>query len=332
MKNYRKIIEAFLAGEVEGIDETGRQPEHIETQISHIFLFSKTVYKICKRNNLFVNENFRNLADRQVRIDFYKADFFENNYFSPDVYLRLYGIGMVEEKVAVSDDIDGAEDVVMKMRRIDSQYNLTNLLHAGTLDEQDFQFMGYQQTKQIASYPHQPKTTESYYSIFQRRMDDLRDWMHSVPDYFPVAKTDEIMDMMRNYVEKEKDSFLNFDVNNYVISLDNHSDNIFYENGKIFFLDIYPTKEDWIIVVPWINIYRPATDILILMGECYARAFLRGYEDYYGSLQQRHELFYFIYSAAIQAVSLHNLSKKNEMKQQDALLYKEFILNNIGKL
>lgn len=332
MENYHKIIEAFLSGAVDNIEEKGLTPEHIETQISHVFLFPKTVYKICKRNNVFFNEHFRNLTNRQSRTDFYRADFFENKYFSPDVYLNLFGIGLVDDKVAISDDILGSEDIIMKTRRIDLNYNLSNLLHEKTLTQHDFQLIGYEQTKAVAAYPHQPKTNESYYEIFQRRLDDLRDWMYSAPDYFSKEKTDEITQVLRNYLEKEKDYFINFDTKKYVVAVDNHSDNIFYENGKLLFLDIYPPKEDWITVAPWINIYRPATDILILMGEKYARALISGYKEYYGSLDERHELFYFIYSAGIQATSLHNLSRNNSRKKDASFAYKKYILENIEKL
>jgi len=332
MDNYKKIINAFLAGDIENIDEKGMIPEHLETQISHLFLFPKTVYKICKRDNVFFNEHFRNLADRKSRLDFYKSDFFENNYFSPDVYLNLYGIGLKDGKVTIGSDIDDAEDFIMKMRRIDWKYSLSNLLHERTLSQKDFQLMGYQQTKDVARYPHQPKTNETFYNIFQRRLDDLRDWMYSAPEYISKDKINEIVHALRSYIEKEKDIFMNFDKSQYVVTIDNHSDNIFFEKGKMIFLDVYPPKEDWIIVPPWINIYRPTTDILILMGEKYARSFIQGYKDYYGYLDEGHELFYFLYSAAIQGVSLHNLSKDSDVKKKDSELYKAFILENIEKL
>ena len=331
MDGYKKIIDSFLGGEVEGIKEKGLTPEHLETQISHIFLFPQTVYKICKRDNVFFNEHFRNLSDLKTRIYFYKSDFFENNYFSPEVYLNIYGVNVLDGKTVISSDVDNAQDIVMKMKRIDLKYNLSRLLHQKLLKGEDFRAMGYQQTKAVDMYPHQPKTSENYYDIFQRRLDDLRDWMYSAPDYFSKEKTDEIVKVLRDYLEKERKYFLGFDKSKYVVSLDNHSDNIFYQNGKMFFLDIYPPKEDWMIVSPWTNIYRPATDILILMGEKYSRAFLQGYKDYYGFLNESHELFYFVYSASIQGVSLYNLSSDN-LKLKDSETYKSFILKNIEKL
>ena len=127
MNNYLKIIDAFLKGDVEGLEERGAIPEHIETQISHLFLFPNTVYKICKRDNLFFNEHFRNIADLKTRIDFYKSDFFENNYFSPEVYLDLYGVNVINNEVEVNKNLDGIEDIVMKMKRIDLNSNLSHL-------------------------------------------------------------------------------------------------------------------------------------------------------------------------------------------------------------
>lgn len=332
MGNYLKIIDAFLNGNVRGIENFGVKPEHLETQISHIFLFPEYVYKISKRDNIFFNEHFRDLSSLESRISFYKSDFFQNNYFSPEIYLNLYGVRVVSGEVILNNDLDNVEDAVIKMKRINLGYNLSRLLHAKLLSEEDFRYIGFQQTKEIAIYPNQPKYNKSYYDHFQKRLDDLRDWMYTAPCYLTNEETDNIINILRNYIEKEKDYFMNFDKSKYVISLDNHSDNIFYENNKAFFLDIYPPKEDWGIAAPCINIYRPATDILILMGEQYARAFLQGYKDYYGSLDENHEIFYFVYSAAIQAISLYNLSKNDPLKLGDSEIYKKYIIESINKI
>ncbi|MCX6781497.1 MAG: hypothetical protein NT003_05320 [Candidatus Magasanikbacteria bacterium] len=332
MQTHNKIVSAFLNGTIQGIEEIGLIPEHTETQISHLFLYPKTVYKICKRDNHFFNEHFRNLADHQTRFDFYKSDFFENNYFSPEVYIALQSIVINDEKISVSNFADDTDDVVIKMNRIDLANNLSELLHDNVLQETDFRSMGYQQTKAVAAYPHQPKTAENYFDIFGRRLNDLKDWMHSASTYISNEHVDEFISKLRNYLEKHKDYFSGFDAAQYVVSLDNHSDNIFYQTGKMFFLDIYPPKEDWMTVVPWINMYRPATDILILSGEKNAEAFMQGCVDFYGELDRSHDLFYFVYSAAIQAVSLFNLSKDNKIKFSDAELYRDFILNSVRKL
>jgi len=330
----KDLVELFLNGTVRGIEERGRIPEHIETQISHLFLFPDTVYKFSKRDNAFFNEHFRSLSSREERLNFYKADFFENQYFSPRVYLELYGVyaeanGSVL-RLGVEQD---AEDAVMKMRRIDLSYNLSNLLHKKSLSENDFRSMGNQQTKAVALYPKQPKSNDSYFKLFQERLDDLKDWMESADrSYFSEEEIDLVIETLKEYVDKRRDQFENVKTDSYVISLDNHSDNIFYENGTMFFLDIYPPKEDWMIATPWINIYRPATDIFILAGEKYARAFFAGYKDYYGNFDEGHENLYLIYSAAIQAVSLYNLSKDNPLKLQDSIAYKKFIFEKLKTL
>lgn len=332
MENYQKIISAFLNGNVEGLEEEGLIPEHMETQISHLLLFSETVYKICKRDNIFFNKNIRDLADSKTRMIFYELDFFMNNYFSPDVYLSLSGIFINDNKVLISDDFKDAEDIVIKMKRIDSNCNLSRLLHDKTLSVEDFQFLGYQQAKKIDLYPHQPKSEKTYYEIFQEKLEDLKKWMYLVPEYFSKNEADKIMNILRKYLEKERDSFENYEKNKYVVTLDNHSDNIFFKNKKIFFLDIYPPKKNWIIGTPWLNMYRLAADILIIAGEKYARALIHGYKDYYGFLDEKHEKFYFMYNAAIQAVSLYNLSNNNLIKKRDSLVYRSFILKNIVKL
>ena len=309
----KELVESFLAGTVQGIEEHGLIPTHIETQISHLFLFPNTVYKISKRDNAFFNEHFRDLSSREERLSFYKSDFFLNQYFSPKVYLELYGVYAEAGKSVLRLGVEqNAEDAVMKMQRIDLSYNLSTLLHKKSLSENDFRSMGNQQTKAVALYPQQPKSTDSYFKLFQERLDDLKDWMESADrSYFSEEEINQVITILKGYINQHKDQFEKVATSDYVISLDNHSDNIFYENGAMFFLDIYPPKEDWMIATPWINIYRPATDIFILMGEKYTRAFLAGYKDYYGTFDESHEDLYFIYSATIQAVSLHNLSKND---------------------
>lgn len=334
MMDNKELVESFLKGTVRGIAEDGLIPAHIETQISHLFLFPSAVYKLSKRDNAFFNEHFRDLSSREERLRFYKADFFENQYFSPKVYLELYGVYQEAGGSILRLGVEqNAEDAVMKMQRIDLSYNLSNLLHKKSLSEDDFRGMGYQQTKAVALYSSQPKSAENYFELFQNKLDDLRDWMESADrDYFSAEEINQVIRILKEYVDKKKSEFENVDTNSYVISLDNHSDNIFYESGMMFFLDIYPPKEDWMIVAPWINIYRPATDIFILMGEKYARAFLSGYKNYYGKFDESHENLYFVYSAAIQAVSLHNLSKGDPQKLEDSIAYKNFIFEKLNEL
>jgi aminoglycoside phosphotransferase family enzyme len=327
------LIESFLNGTVRGIEEYGLIPAHVETQISHLFIFPSTVYKFSKRNNTFFNEHFRDLSSREERLNFYKADFFENHYFSPNVYLELCGVySEANESVLRLGVEQNTEDAVIRMKRINLDCNLSNLLHKKSLSEDEFRTMGYQQTKAVALYPHQPKSSENYFEIFKRRLEDLKQWMLSAENYFSGEEIDRIIEVLNSYVDKRKVAFENIRESDYVVSLDNHSDNVFYENGNMFFLDIYPPKEDWMVVTPWTNIYRPATDIFILMGEKYARAFLAGYKDYYGNFDESYENLYFVYSAAIQGVSLHNLSKESPTKHEDSLAYKKFVLEKITEI
>ncbi|MDB5190318.1 MAG: hypothetical protein JWN49_644 [Parcubacteria group bacterium] len=326
------IVQSFMEGSVVGMDENGFVPEHIETQQSHLFLFPETVYKINKRSNTFFNEHFRDLSNKAERFSFYKSDFSENQYFSPNVYIGLKFLLLEDGGVTLTSDSTGAEDIVMQMKRIDFSYNLTHLLHQGNLTEHDFRHMGRTQTQQVAHYPHQPKSREDYYTLFMRRIHDLDNWIASAPDFISAEERTRIITSLTNYIENKKEYFSTIAPSTYVISLDNHSDNIFYQDKTIFFLDVYPPKEEWGIILPWMNIYRPATDIWLLQSEKYARAFLEGYEEYYGPLKKEDELFYVIYSACIQAISLANQSKDNELKAKDAVIYKNFILENFEKI
>ncbi|MEO6536163.1 MAG: hypothetical protein ABIT47_00585 [Candidatus Paceibacterota bacterium] len=318
------IVQSFKQGSVQGIEEEGLLPEYIETQISHLFLFPETVYKISKRSNIFFNEHFRDLSDAEERFSFYKSDFSENQYFSPEVYLELKYLHLQNNTVLLTSDSTDAEDILMRMKRIDVSNNLSHLLHEGNLSEDEFRGMGRTQTQQIADCPYKPTSKEDYYTLFKRRIIDLDDWIALAPDFITIDERSKIIASLNGYIEKQKDYFAAIDPSTYVISIDNHSDNIFYKDNRMFFLDVYPPKEDWMTVLPWMNIYRPATDIWLLQGEKFARAFIEGYEEHYGPLPRESELFYLVYSASIQAISLANQSKA-----KDATIYKNFILENI---
>lgn len=88
MSIQEKIRALFLSGKV--ADET-TVPEHIETVMSHVFLFPERVYKIYKGDNEWFNKNFNDLSDRRKRFEFSKNDFHWNQMLCPEVYVGILG-------------------------------------------------------------------------------------------------------------------------------------------------------------------------------------------------------------------------------------------------
>lgn len=325
------VYDSFVGGKVSGIREMAK-PEVLKTQISYLFFYPDSVYKYYLHSNVFFNSNFRDLDSPKSREYFYKRDFFWNNYFNKDVYLELKSLKIVDGKVAVSDLATVSEDYLIKMKRIDASSNLSHLLHEKQVGAADAFNIGYQMTKMIAEFPKKVSSAESYYSVTKRDIADLKNWMYSAKSKISKEQADGVIKALDDYVEVNRNIFEQFPADKYTISIDNHSDNIYYNDEKISFIDIYPPKEAWVFSHPIKNLYRPATDILILGGKELFEAMFSGYEKYSGQADRRHESFYLVYSACIQCVSLYNLSGNSKQKGIDAEKYWKFIEEKIAGL
>lgn len=334
MANDEKIIGAFLCGSVNGLIEPGIKAEHIQTQISHIFLYKMTAYKFYRRDNEGFNKAFVNLADEMVRAKFYEEDFFYNHYFNPEVYQQLQKIKVSETDVELKDRNDAGNDWIIRMKRIDTTRNLTTLLLAGKLSIGDFQKIGYQMTKAVAEFPHKPKTQKSYYEIMKVDLDDVENFAYLAAPLIKKEDTRRIMENLNRYLNGKKERFANLREKDFVSSIDNHSDNVFYENGKTSFVDIFPPKEDWRTVEPLYVVYRLSADVEVLAGKEYADALIAGYKEYYRIEETEKDirLFYQLYAAMIKGAYLYMLSMENGKRADEAKKYLEFVEANINKI
>lgn len=330
--DHNKIIDAFKNGAVENLEQKKGVLNHIETGISNVFLYEDRAYKMYKKEGAHINKYYNHIADPATRKEFYENDFLWNHYFSPDVYLELIGVDMVGPNVALVPKNETALDFVIKMKRINSDENLTSLLHKDVLKENDFQKMGFMMTKAIVKFPHKPKMTDIYYNNLKKRISDLRKWVLMAQLFIKKQELGKMVDLLDMYIEKNKSNFLSMQYDNLTISIDNHSDNVFYKNNKISFIDIYPPKHHWRLEHPTFNIHRAGTDILILKGEKYYNAFCKGYEDYYGTWPGEHRDFHVLRSGLIKMAYLFDLSKSDPSKKEDAWLYWNFLKENFGNL
>lgn len=332
--NDEKISSAFLDGSVSGLIEPGIKAEHIQTQISHIFLYKTTVYKFYRRDNEEINKAFVNLADEMVRAKFYEEDFFYNHYFNPEVYQRLQRIKIAKTGVELKDRNDDGDDWIIQMKRIDMTRNLTTLLLAGGLNRADFQKIGYQMTKAVAEFPHKPKTRKNCYEIMKVDLDDVESFAYLAAPLIKKEDTRRIMEKLNSYLNGKKERFANLQEKDFISSIDNHSDNVFYENGRISFVDIFPPKEDWRTVEPLYIIYRLSADVEVLAGKEYADALITGYKEYYKIEETAEDirLFYQLYAAMIRGAYLYILSTESGKRTNEAKKYLEFVEANINKI
>ncbi|PIR83059.1 hypothetical protein COU19_02745 [Candidatus Kaiserbacteria bacterium CG10_big_fil_rev_8_21_14_0_10_56_12] len=103
--SQRPLVRLIQEGQLTG--ESGK-PDHVETVISNVFLFSDKVYKIYKSDNDFFNRNFNDISAKARRFDFTTADFEWNHQLSQEVYTALRGVRIIEKRCAFVDALEEA--------------------------------------------------------------------------------------------------------------------------------------------------------------------------------------------------------------------------------
>jgi len=330
-ENNNIIIDAFKKGEVKGLSEFGKIPEYVETQISHVFLFSERVYKIYKWDNEEFNKNFVNIANINTRTEFYQDDFTWNKYFNEEVHLNLKSVIVNDDNVLLENRNEICDDLVIEMKKININENLSKLLLNNQLTEEGAHKIGFAIAKLVAEFPNKPDFNTNYYQVQKVRTEDVGKFILFAEPLIKKEESDEIAKLMQKFIDGKKENLETIGIDKMVIAIDNHSDNIFYKDGKVSFMDVYPPKKDWLLLEPLGNIVRPATDALILGGKPLYDEFLRGYQDYYkiDTINRELELYYQIESAVIRAVLLYDSYKKDGKYKNEADKYWSFVKDKI---
>jgi len=329
-----EILKNFKKHTIRGVDFSS-DLEHIQTQISHIFLFPDFVYKFYKPDNEGFNSYFCDLSQPEQRLNFYQQDFFWNHYFNKNVYLELLGLQFNDNYLEILEDNTNCDDLIIRMKRINAEDNLTHLLLNQKINSKDAQKIGYEMTEKINQFPDIPQLELNYYEILKIRINDLRDFAYFAEPYIKKSETDKIIKEMFRFLETNKQKLFSLKYEDLVIAIDNHSDNIFYKHHKTSFIDIFPPKKEWCVLEPFSNIVRTATDALVLTDdeEIY-KGFIHGFYKYYPNknYDKRIELFYQIESAMIKGAYLYDLFNKGIQRKYEADKYWEFSKNIIAFL
>lgn len=331
MDNYHQIIEAFKNGEVVGSLEFGSKPEYLETEISHIFLFPQTVYKFYRRDNKGFNEYFLDLSNDEKRKKFYQEEFASNSYFNSEVYQKLSGLEIEDNKILLTDNLSNANDLVIKMKRIRADNNLTHILLNSSLNSDDYYKIGDQMTKALIGFNKGKKIKGNYYEIMRYFMDDLEAYLRMYEKEIAREETDLIVARLRSFVENRKDYFAGVEEKSLIETIDNHADNTYYNDGEVSFIDVYLPKDSWRIVDPLYGVYRLLTDVAVLADDEIAMPIFRGFKNNYSGYQFDPELdaFYKIYFSCIRVGHFFTVSVDNALNHDIALRYLDFIRNKL---
>lgn len=334
----KKIIDGFLNGTIKGLSasEVGRKPKVIQTQFSRIFLFPKTVYKLYRKDSDYFKQiGLGDIVNNFLkRKNFYEQDFFVCHYFNKNVYQKLIGIKINGNPQLVPKNKKSIYDFVIKMKRIDTNQNLTQQLLSRSLTKKDFQIIGYKITKMIAEFPQKPQTNKTLYDIFKISIIDLKNLSYAASPFILKNTTNYIINLITKYFEKYRNHFLKLTSKDLIIGIDNQSDNVYYKNKKVSCLDSYLAKENWRIVEPQNSIQKLVTDVEVLNGKESANEMFLSYKKFYGGKFFKDELkiFYEIYFGLMRAALLYLIYKDTKKRKREADLYWKFTKTKLSEI
>lgn len=332
-EDRQAIIQAFKEGRVDGVQGGGVRPEWVQTELSDVFLFPDAVYKLYRRDNHSFNQLFFDLSDEDVRRDFFRKDYAWNQYFSPAIYLRLMGIEVSNDEIRLVPEHAQVFERVMEMKRVTPSAQLARRLLKKDISHRELQLLGYQMTKMIEEFPDRERRPAPILDQLEVLLHDVEAWCLMSDPLFPRSLTEAALRALREYVRTHAEGFLSLVESDFVAGMDNHSDNIFFENGVLTCIDTYPPKADWRVVERTYAVYRLATDIEIMRGKDCADRFIQGCADYLGPgrpLRTEARWFYTLYSSLIRAPYLFSLSKKDPSRLEEAQQYRAFIERSLS--
>ena len=123
-QKHERLVERFKAN----LASADPSLEHLQTHISHVFLTGPWAYKIKKPMNF----GFLDFSSLDRRRHFCLEELRLNARLAPDLYDGVLGLDAEGQLV---DDLEGAEEYVIRMQRFDQADRLDNVAGRAGLDE-----------------------------------------------------------------------------------------------------------------------------------------------------------------------------------------------------
>jgi aminoglycoside phosphotransferase family enzyme len=303
----------------------GKPDRVIETLLSKLFFFGDEVYKVYKHEKAFYGD----FSDDRFRHEFYHDDFTWNNTMAPDVYSKLGYVKETAGEVAETTH-DESQDYYILMKKIDDSKTLFNLLKSRSVKKADLEVITKEMLARVEKLTEIKKSDlkdlfeTSYRDLDQRNLDGIRQWLYMGEKVIAKTASDSIVDKLKHFVATNE-YFSNFQQEQYVTSIDNHSGNILFNDGKVNFM---PPMRIWRIQSDAYTVSRPATDAEVLMGKEYADIMYDTLEKVRGTrVDQKVRAYLQCVAALIMAPYLHVL-KDDEL----AMKYWEFAETKVAEL
>lgn len=323
MDSQKPIIEMMKKGAIPGESSV---PKHIETVMSNVFIFDTTVYKLYKNDNDFINKWFRDLSTKAGRFDFTQRDFAWNQTLSPSIYLELKGARLDGETLELVTPDDGADELIIVMKRVNTDDILFERLMHGRLTKDESFAMGEQFAEALKRIRKDRPQGKSLYEAFDGRLQDLREWVVSASEHVPASESSAYCGYMEKYREEHKKDFEGRFTEEIEYGGDIHSHNAVFTDGTLSLMDTFPPKEEWVIEHNLTPLYRMGADIWALTGDKELfEAFIAGYEKGLGhKIDRTLEAFSVIYASTIMLAYLYRLQTTDPEKKEAAERFHAF--------
>lgn len=295
----------------------GKPDKVIETILSRIYFFGDTVYKVYKKVN-HVPSDFTN---PEFRKQFYDADFAWNHTMSPAMYTEL------GEFV----DAEGSTDLCIVMKKADKP-SLHELLLVEAVNETDLRVVAREMMTRIKALTVTRRGSmpdlfaKPYVDLDKMNLEYIRDWLYLSEKLISKSEVDAYIDLLKNFVSTEA-YFKNFNVNDYVTSIDSHTENILYRDGEVDFIDSMPPVRDWRVQNMLYVLSRTVADVVVLgKGDITTSTVIYDeYEKAYSTKVQPHIVAYLQTVAAFIQITYFTLRGNEEF----AKLFFNFAKNRI---
>ncbi len=287
----------------------------IKTSVNFVFLTDKYVYKIKQPIKMFGGKiDYTTLAKRRkATYDEYKI----NKLFSPEIYNGVVPITL-DEKTKIKVNSKGKIiDYAIEMKRLPQDKELFQLIKKNKITEKEVKLLATN-LKSIHKKLSQGRKYHKYGSVnfIKQRWQEIFDWMNE--KYMKKVIPGFIKSKLSKWFRKNFSSFAihiqKRRVHAQRIHGDLNTENIFYVNGKFYFIDVNELLDEWKHGDPLNDIGAIIKDLDAHKRYDLAAKFISAYFNSINKEIENSALIYKLYWATIRYLVYADLLAKKSKK------------------
>lgn len=291
------IVTAFELGLVEDFGSVDDLV--IDTVLSKLFFSGDFVYKAYKHRN----SDFGDLSHPEFRKTYHEQDFYWNNLMSPEVYVSLHKVSLIDGYYRESDGT--REDYYVKMKKIDTRRDLTKILEsAHPLLPHELESYVVQITEKLDALTRTNASSLQHFLDLGREhvFDELRaveSWAHSAREHLSSEDIKSAMDQIQYALDSDS-YFQNLKPSDLSVVIDTNPDNVLFLEEGVVFIDVMPPKENWRVHDRYFVVCRTSSDLSAYQRQQDADQLHTTYGAYAALPSSRVRMVYELASALIQ--------------------------------